>query len=133
MRRYRLLLLAFALIFIMGLLHIVGSFFYWYWNSFWFDALMHLLGGASVALFGIWVWYVSGLFEVSIPTKRSAMIAALVFALGIGIAWEFFEFVYGIANPVGGNYPVDTFHDVAFDFVGGVAAGIIVRIKSLYA
>lgn len=115
-----------------GFLHLVGSFYSFYWNSFWFDALMHFLGGLSMGLIFLWLWHVSGLFEKSLPTKREAMISALAFAMLVGIGWEIFEYAYGIAVMVGGNYPVDTFHDLFFDFVGGVGAGLIGQIKNLY-
>ena len=124
---------AFAVVVLVGVLHLAGTIYDFYWNSFWFDALMHFLGGLAVGLIFLWLWYVSGLFEKNIPSKREAMVAALTFAMLVGIGWEIFEYAYGIAVPVGGNYPVDTFHDLLFDFVGGTAAGLLGQIKSLYA
>jgi len=125
--------LAFASVILVGALHLIGTFYNFYWNSFWFDALMHFLGGLAMGLLFLWLWFASGFFEKSLPTKREAMVAALTFAMLIGIGWEVFEYVYGIAVPVGANYPVDTFHDLVFDFVGGVGAGLLGQIKSLYA
>lgn len=123
----------FAVVILVGVLHLAGSIYDFYWNSFWFDGLMHFLGGLAMGLIFLWLWYVSGLFEKNLPTKREAMIGAVVFAMLVGIGWEVFEYVYGIAVPVGGNYPVDTFHDLCFDFLGGIAAGFFGQIKSLYA
>jgi hypothetical protein len=128
----KLLWLTLASIVFLGALHAIGDVFYLYWNSFWFDGLAHFLGGFAMGLIFLWIWFASGIFERSVPNKREAFLAAVLFALFIGVSWEFFEFVYGIANPVGGNYPIDTFHDVCFDFIGGVIAGLLGRIKSFY-
>jgi hypothetical protein len=129
----KLLRISFGLVVLTGFLHLLGTFYDFYWDSFWFDALMHFLGGLAMGMIFLWLWYSSGLFEKSLPTKREAMIATVAFAMLVGIGWEVFEYVYGIANPVGGNYPVDTFHDLLFDFVGGTVAGLVGQIKSLYA
>ncbi len=128
----KLLGLAFASILALGVLHAIGDVFYLYWNSFWFDGIAHFLGGFSMGVAFLWFWFASGILEQSVPSKREAFLAAVLFALFVGISWEFFEYVYGIAVPVGGNYPVDTFHDVCFDFVGGVLAGFLGRVKSFY-
>jgi hypothetical protein len=125
--------LAFAVVIIVGALHLLGTYYDFYWDSFWFDALMHFLGELAMGLLFLWLWYVSGLFEKSLPSKREAMVATVVFAMFVGFGWEVFEYAYGIAVPVGANYPVDTFHDLVFDFVGGVAAGLAGQVKSLYA
>lgn len=84
---------------------------------------MHFLGGLSVGLFSLWVWFVSGLFGKEVPTKKTAFVTALSCALLVGGWWEFFEYAHGIANPIG-NYALDTFNDVCADIVGGVLAGI---------
>jgi hypothetical protein len=130
--RNKLLWLSFVAIVTLGILHAIGSVFYLYWQSFWFDGLAHFLGGFSMGVFFLWGWFASGMFETSVPSKREAFLAAVLFALFVGISWEFFEYVYGIAVPAGVNYGIDTFHDVCFDFLGGIAAGFLGRIKSLY-
>jgi hypothetical protein len=130
--KHRLLWLTFGLIALTGALHFVGSVFYLYWGSFWFDGLMHFLGGVVVGLLFLWIWFASGVFEKSFPTKREAMAAAVVFAMIVGIGWEVFEYVYGIAMQDGLNYPADTFHDIAFDFLGAITAGFLGRAKGMY-
>ncbi len=129
----KILLVSFFLILVTGVLHIIGSINHLYWNSFWFDALMHFLGGLSIGSLSLWIWYASGIFEISTPNKREAMITTVLCAILVGLGWEFFESAYGIALPAGGNYHIDTFHDLVFDFLGGIVAGLIGRIKSLYA
>jgi len=128
----KLLFISFSLIIFTGMLHIIAGTYHFYWNSFWFDALMHFLGGVAVGLMSLWFWFVSGIFEISVPSKREVFFYAIVCVTLIGIGWEVFEFAYGIAAPVGGNYPMDTYHDLVFDFLGGITVGLIGRIKSLY-
>lgn len=84
---------------------------------------MHLLGGLTVGMFSLWVWYASGLFGRHVPTRREVFVAALIFSMLAGVWWEFFEYANGIANPIG-SYALDTFSDLLADFAGGVIAGI---------
>ncbi|MHB0977818.1 MAG: hypothetical protein ACYC1K_00170 [Minisyncoccota bacterium] len=128
----KILLVSFLLVLITGVLHIVGSVNHLYWNSFWFDGFVHFMGGVSVGMLSIWFWFQSGFFEISVPSKREVFFYAVVVAVLMGIGWEIFELAYGTANPVGGNYSMDTFHDLVFDFLGGIVVGLIGRIKSLY-
>jgi len=102
-----------------------------FWGVRWFDSLMHFIGGFTVAFIGLWAWFASGLFGRLVPSKKEAFVAAVVFALLAGIWWEFFEYAYGIARPIG-SYPLDTFHDVLADFLGGIVAGIVGARKKLY-
>lgn len=89
----------------------------------WFDSLMHFLGGLSAGLFSLWVWYVSGLLGREVPTRKQVFITTLIWVMIVGVGWEFFEYVNGIANPIG-NYALDTFNDLVADFVGAVVAGL---------
>jgi len=130
--RNKILLISFFLVLTTGVLHIVGSINHLYWNSFWFDGLMHFLGGASVGILSLWFLFQSGAFEISLPNSREVFFYVIVSTVLIGIGWEVFEFAYGIAVPVGGNYPLDTYHDLVFDFLGGIVVSLIGRIKSLY-
>jgi hypothetical protein len=124
----RLLLISFLLSIVLILLYQVSEAF---WNVRWFDSLMHFLGGLTIGMFSLWVWYASGLFGRYVPTKREVFIAALVFSMLVGIWWEFFEFANGIANPIG-SYALDTFADITADLVGAIVAGIWGAKKHFY-
>jgi hypothetical protein len=130
--RKTLLIITFSAVILVGGLHHLGSIFYWYWDSFYFDFLMHFLGGFSMGLLFLWGWYASGLFGRSTPGPRESFLGAFFFALFIGIGWEFFEYVYKIAVPAGANYTLDTFHDVAADMLGGISAGLLGRVRRFY-
>lgn len=85
-----------------------------------------------MGMLSLWFLFRSGIFEISVPNKREVFFYTLVCTILIGIGWEVFEFAHGIAVPVGGNYSLDTYNDLLFDFLGGIVAGLIGRIKSLY-
>src|SRR4051812_36277786 len=124
MKQYRLLLVSFSLVALLGAVHFIAGYFYWYWTLPWFDNVSHFLGGLSLGFFFLWIWYASGIFGVSTPSKREAFATALIFVILVGIGWEVFEYVYGIANPsVGQTYMQDTFCDVCADIVGASVAG----------
>ncbi|MBX4189183.1 hypothetical protein KW785_01140 [Candidatus Parcubacteria bacterium] len=127
----RLLWIAFTLIALLGLLHIVASKFYFYWDISWFDNVMHFLGGLSLGFFLLWFWFASGVFERSTPGKREAFVVSLVSVMLIGIGWEFFEFVHGLTQSTEA-YSLDTFHDLSADFLGAAVAGLIGRRRSFY-
>jgi len=119
-----LLYISFALLIVLGVLHILGQTFYFYWDLRWYDNLAHFLGGLSMGFMCLWIWYASGLFGKNTPNKKQAFLVALIGGMVIGLGWEFFEFANGIANPIG-SYALDTFNDLLSDFVGVVAAGIV--------
>jgi hypothetical protein len=127
-----LLILAFVSIIIVGALHQLGSVFYLYWSIGWFDSLMHYIGTVAIGLLLLWIWYVSGLFGRETPSKKEALVFCLVSVLMVAFGWEFFEYAYDVANPAGGNYALDTFHDFLFGFLGALTAGIIGRTKRFY-
>jgi len=128
----KILLISFLLVLTTGVLHIIANINHLYWNSFWFDGLMHFLGGTSVGMLAIWFWFQSGIFEISVPSKREVFFYTIVCTILIGIGWEVFEFAHDIAGPLGGKYALDTYNDLVFDFLGGIVASLIGRIKSLY-
>lgn len=116
----RLLLISFLLAVVLLFLFQIAEAF---WNVRWFDNLMHFLGGLTIGMFGLWVWYLSGIFGRATPSKREAFVTALIFSMLAGIGWEFFELAHGIANPIG-SYALDTFNDMTADLVGAVVAGV---------
>lgn len=127
-----LLILTFVSVILVGFLHQIGSAFYFYWDTVWFDGVMHYLGALAVGFLFLWTWFVSGLFGRSTPSKREAYASTLAAVMLVAAGWEFFEYAYNISNPVGGNYAVDTFNDFVFGFLGASTAGLIGRFRRLY-
>jgi hypothetical protein len=129
--RKSLLYMGFGVLMLLGAFHVIAQTFYLYWDMRWFDSFVHFLGGLSMGLVFLWIWFASGVFSRSTPSKKEAFLTALIAGMVIGVGWEVFEYAHGIANPIG-NYTLDTFHDLLADFLGAGLAGVIGRNHKLY-
>ena len=116
-------------IILVGILHVPAVFYNWYFFLWWYDVMMHMLGGVAMGLLG------SGILRMILGKKVHLTPWALGFlyvgfVLGfvalIGIGWEWLE---GIVDAVllpqlhMGNAQlglVDTLLDLYFDLMGGV-------------
>ncbi len=101
------------------LLHVMAtklSFYYIFW---WYDSLLHIIGGMSVAFFG---------YAVT-QKKRGVMIPIL--ALVVGVSWELFERLGHVWWPayVGFGGAWDTVFDVLCAILG---AFIIIAFTSTW-
>lgn len=103
------------LIFFILIANFVASKFYWYSSIWYFDMIMHFLGGFWL---GLAFFY---LFSFENISARS-IFQTLIFILLIGLGWEFFEI---LVNDVIARNPfdsVDTVADVLLDLSGGLCA-----------
>ena len=101
-----------------------ANIFYLYWLIWWFDLVMHFLGGLWVGASGLLIFS-------SIKKKRGsqapvdmklAFTVALACAIVIGGGWEVFEFSLDrllIAELQSGI--ADTASDLLMDFIGSIA------------
>lgn len=131
MRPKGLFILSFVAVILVGALHWAGSIFFLYWSINWFDSLMHYLGTMAVGFFFLWVWFVSGLFGRSTPSKKEVMVTALISVMTIAVGWEFFEFAYKLSYPAV-NYVIDTYQDLLCGFFGAITVGLVGRVRSFY-
>lgn len=102
-------------------LHLLALEFFFYWRLWWFDWLVHIVGGIVVGL-------IAGLF-VLFPKARIKTIFLTVVgtALCVSLLWELFEYNFGLTF-VSNNYLFDTVSDIVAGFIGGeIAANGIVR------
>ena len=114
-----------ALLLILLFMHVYGMYAHLY-TIFWFyDIIVHILGGVCVAL----SLYCFGLFFNISALKKIWVITVLTFAAGL--AWEVFEVYYDIAgHPFGtGAYIFDTIKDLIDDTLGALAASWIILRK----
>lgn len=112
----QLLFAQFTILGITALLYFAGFVLYLQWVFWWYDIVLHFLGGAWVVLALLWMLSLRGV-QVSWATCIAVTIA-------VGIAWECFEFLIGA--PRERNYLFDTSLDLLMDVIGGVVAVIIV-------
>ncbi len=84
---------------------------YWYYSIWYFDMLMHFLGGLWEGLFFIYVFYV----RKQILTH---LFSIILFVLLIGILYEVFEFFLSVISHDPFSI-LDTTSDIFFDLLGG--------------
>jgi len=91
--------------------------FSWYYSLWYFDIIMHFLGGAWLGLFALWLFPRHSLFKI----------LAFVFLFGFG--WEVYELVvdYAVVHDFSHFDLCDTLSDLVCDMAGGMVAFYIVK------
>lgn len=116
-----------ALFFLIGSLNFLAFNYYWYWRIWWFDLLMHFLGGMAVAVL------ITSLYYLIVPRGRLSQLRFLglviLGTLVVGILWEVFEFgvdAYWSAHVNIKSLQIlqagsrDTLSDLLFDLFGAL-------------
>ena len=80
----------------------------------WFDILLHILGGLWSVLFVAWLYRVAGF--------RLRLWHCITIALCVGGAWELFEYALGIGGSNFMSYRLDVAKDLVDDLIGGIIA-----------
>lgn len=126
----RLLLSVTIFIYLILVLHGIALHYYLYWTMWWYDIMMHFLGGVWVGLFAVWLWFRSGYFRQSAETPRSLLRVTIISVLGIGLLWEVYEYLYHIvfALEFQPHYLEDTQLDLVLDIAGGCAAWLLLQL-----
>lgn len=127
-KRKNILLLALLVIaFVVLTLDRIAQDNYLYWAYWWYDIMMHFLGGFLVA--GIALWFLARFSDESMRTARRALYVAIITAIIIGIGWEIFEYFSGALLQQNGSIVGDTALDLVMDVVGALAMwGILAKI-----
>lgn len=121
-------------ILLVGVLHLPAMVHDWYFYFWWYDVMMHALGGLAMGFLActLWNW-----LDVQSTNAEKMYIAQLIFVLGfvamIGIGWEWTEgFVGSVALPdLGMAQPglIDTMLDLYFDLFGGLVAWVLMNMR----
>ena len=101
--------------FLVYFLNTIATKFYWYYSIWWFDVLMHFLGG-------VWVTFILFWFFPVTPLSKNYFPKLILGILFVGLGWEVFEIIFN--NIIAGiTFDLfDTLSDVFFDMLGGVLA-----------
>ncbi|PCI28059.1 hypothetical protein COB55_04575 [Candidatus Wolfebacteria bacterium] len=107
------------------ILHSLASKFFWYWHYWWFDIVMHLLGGFILGL--LFTWFI---IRVGVSWRKRVWfyIVALI-VLAITIWWEIFEYVNDMVREI--NYISDTTIDIMLGVLGASLAYMFIRKKMI--
>lgn len=115
----KLFIQAFVLLCLIAISHIVAIKLYVYWTVWWFDIILHFLGGVCVSMGAISVWqYV---FNNKYLSKKRTLFVGIFSVVVIGILWEVFELHFDLTLLSDGNeYWFDTISDLILDITGGI-------------
>lgn len=132
MSAYTKIVLTSGLLFLaIGLLHIVAILFFIYFEYWWFDIPMHLLGGMFASLFSVLIAFALGRMRENVSLWRVYMVAVLGTLL-IGGLWEVYEYLTDRTFNGLGNYPLDTAKDFLVDVLGaGIGCRLLKRFLSV--
>jgi hypothetical protein len=120
MTRLLSLIITLVLSIAVAALHIAGETYFFYWTYWWYDIIVHGLGGVAIGSLLASAYHARD--SVSLP--RFLFIVGVTFA--IGIVWEVFEYViksqqYEAFDP----YVLDTAMDLGMDTAGGMFAYLL--------
>ena len=122
MSRARLLRILALLVCVIALMQSAAIVFSLYWTLWWYDILLHFLGGIFIGLLVLWVRFLSGYFPASsfLWSPGRLFLFTLFWTFIIGVGWEVFEWLAGNTWSIEG-YWLDTTLDVVLDLIGGIA------------
>lgn len=117
---------AFTLLLVVGLLDLFAEIFYFHWSYWWYDVILHFLGGFCVAMAFLSFYYVYFLLpsDNKFKTIRNTFLAVLV----VGLIWEFYELVHGDTSLSDGIF---YFRDTMSDLIADISGGFFGTLYSL--
>ena len=110
---------------LVAVLQFVAFKFFFYWTLWWYDVMMHGLGGFLIGSIAAWAYA----FELKQRVKLNTFFWIVGATLLIGILWEVFEYAVGfrLYDGLYQSYISDTLSDIGMDIAGALAAFLIFR------
>lgn len=116
---------------LIGLLILAGAIFvlneiaverYLYWYFWWYDIMMHFLGGVVIG--GIAVWMQLRFFPLASP--RAIVLTVLASIVLVGTGWEIFEYFIDPTYAQQADIVFDTALDLIMDTLGALVAALTI-------
>jgi glycopeptide antibiotics resistance protein len=107
-----------------SVLHIAALSQEYYWTLWWYDVMMHFLGGMVIA--SIYVWLSKSFPKLNLGVSFWKM---TLFIILVGFVWEAWEVFTGMTGFREINYVSDTTYDFINDILGTLAVFFIHREK----
>jgi len=106
-------------LFVLAVLYFFDVQFYLDWIYWWYDMVLHFLGGVTVGLFALWGF--EHFSDFNPQSKVRVLIWGVVLVLIVGVLWEWFELYVGFTMLDDGmEYVVDTISDLILDTLGAI-------------
>ncbi len=102
----------------------LGLYFSLYWVLWWYDVVMHFLGGFWIGLI-IYILFLYGEKE-NFSSRVNLLLAVIMGIFLVGVMWEWFELEKGLASFETEDYFVDTIIDLIVDLLGALSAYYLV-------
>ena len=106
----------FAVLMTIFTLHLISLQNDYYWLIWWYDIMMHFLGGVWVVLVLIWL---NQLKAAAVVLTFKRVLTAIVV---VGLAWEIYELLFDQTFIDAKGYGLDTVLDLIMNTVGAAAA-----------
>jgi branched-subunit amino acid transport protein len=121
-----------VLVFLVFLLNTAGSLFGWYELAFWYDDVMHFLGGIWLGLLVFWVFFNYEVRKNKLKKIHHAVLPFIVLVVMGALFWEGLEFGTQALwnNPGLLAEKADSIRDILWGTLGGFI-GIIVNFARL--
>ncbi|MBL7045352.1 MAG: hypothetical protein ISR98_02020 [Parcubacteria group bacterium] len=119
----------FILVAIIALLDFIAINFYLYWTFWWFDIVMHFLGGLWVGLIVLWFFFFSGYVykDIDLVKRSKIFLITIASVLFVGLVWEVWEVWAKLVFINEASYFVDTPLDLIMDTLGGITAFVYAK------
>ena len=121
MKSIKNLLIALCGLVVLAILNYAAIIFYLFWTVWWFDFLMHFLGGLIGGYFSVWLLIDSGSVFREPPTRKTSLMLVLILVWIFLIGWEGVEYFYKLPQP-DASYPIDTAIDILVGTLGTLVA-----------
>ena len=97
------MLLMSALVLVL-IFHVIALELFLYWKLWWFDIIVHALGGFAVGL----VPFMLREWGAPIPERLLYLVPVVALAVVVALAWEVFEIFFGLTTFENKDVMVDT-------------------------
>lgn len=105
-------------IFLLWGLNTLAGFFDLYYQFYWYDNMMHTLGGVILGCIGLWILIKTR--RIHSLYTRDIILMVLLFVLLGGIGWEIFEYIQDVLLHTNLQPSLrDTVSDLVADLFGG--------------
>lgn len=105
---------------VIAILHALGFFYSLYFYLWWYDIVMHILGGFAIAILSAYIFFLRP--GRSVSDVRKIFLTIFFSILVVGILWEvgeiFVSRYYDFRMEIGG---IDTLADMINDMIGAFA------------
>jgi uncharacterized BrkB/YihY/UPF0761 family membrane protein len=106
---------------VLAIVHVLAISLFLYWQIWWLDIPMHVLGGI-VVIFG---FAAARDFGVPMTQKLLTFQGMLLGVAVVAVGWELFQYL--ITDTLKSDYVVDTVTDIICGFIGGVIGWYVIQ------